>query len=194
MLAICNTRVLFHIAPLRCLHMHDVFGQRHLTTETCCKVWTHETHCSCTRHIPRRMPRPCPCTTGVMKSRTDHLSTVTHAAKAAKGHCRNALCNSSIAVMMQQREHCGNALQYCGNICCGNVEGHCKQHQHCGNIAAIRALKQVLRQCADALQQYGHCRNALRHCCNTLLRQCDAALLQHCSNATFVAGVASCSP
>ena len=56
--------------------------------------------------------------------------------------------------MMQQREHCGNALQYCGNTCCGNVEGHCKQHQHCGNIAAIRALKRVLRQCAEALQQY----------------------------------------
>ena len=72
----------------------------------------------------------------------------------AKGHCHNALCNSSIAAMMQQREHCGNALQYCSNTCCSNVEGHCKQHQHCGNIAAIRALKQVLQQCAEALQQY----------------------------------------
>ena len=99
-----------------------------------------------------------------------------------------------IVAMMQQREHCGNALQYCGNTCCGNVEGHCKQHQHCGNIAAIRALKRVLRQCAEALQQYGHCRNALRHCSNTPLRQCDAALLQHCNNAILVAGVASCSP
>ena len=85
----------------------------------------------------------------------------------AKGHCRNASCNSSIAAMMQQREHCGNALQYCGNTCCGNVEGHCKQHQHCGNIAAIRALKRVLRQCAEALQQYVHCRNTQRHCSNT---------------------------
>ena len=99
----------------------------------------------------------------------------------AKGHCRNAPCNSSIAAMMQQREHCGNALQYCGNTCCGNVEGHCKQHQHCGNIAAIRALKRVLRQCAEALQQYVHCRNALRHCSNTPLRQCDARC---CSIAT----------
>ena len=49
-----------------------------------------------------------------------------------------------IAAMMQQREHCGNALQYCRNTYCGNAEGHCKQHQHCGNtsietgIAAIR--------------------------------------------------------
>ena len=74
----------------------------------------------------------------------------------AKGHCRNAPCNSSIAAMMQQREHCGNALQYCGNTCCGNVEGHCKQHQHCGNIAAIRALKR-------------YCGNALRHCSNTCI-------------------------
>ena len=85
----------------------------------------------------------------------------------AKGHCRNALCNSSIAAMMQQREHCGNALQYCRNTYCGNAEGHCKQHQHCGNIAAIRALKQALRQYAEALQQHRHCRNALRHCSNT---------------------------
>ena len=50
---------------------------------------TQETHCSCTRHVPRRVPRPCPCTIGVMKSRTDHLSAVTHAAEAAtqETHC-----------------------------------------------------------------------------------------------------------
>ena len=50
---------------------------------------TQETHCSCTRHVPRRVPRPCPCTTGVMKSTTDHLSAVTHAAEAAtqETHC-----------------------------------------------------------------------------------------------------------
>ena len=41
-----------------------------------------ETHCCCTRHVPRRMPRPCPCTTGVMKSRTDHFSALTYAAEA----------------------------------------------------------------------------------------------------------------
>ena len=96
----------------------------------------------------------------------------------AKGHCRNASCNSSIAAMMQQREHCGNALQYCGNTYCGNAEGHCKQHQHCGNIAAIRALKQALRQYAEALQQHRHCRNALRHCSNT-----GIAAIPHCGNA-----------
>ena len=52
-------------------------------------VWTQETHCSCTRHVPRRVPCPCPCTTGVMKSRTDHLFAVTHAAEAAtqETHC-----------------------------------------------------------------------------------------------------------
>ena len=89
MLAISNRRVLFHIAPSHCLRMHDVFGQRHLTTETCYKVWTHETHCSCTRHVPRRVPRPCPCTTGVMKSRTDHLLAATRAAEVAtqETHC-----------------------------------------------------------------------------------------------------------
>ena len=89
MLAISNRRVLFHITPSRCLRMHNLFGQRHLTTETCCKVWTQETHCSCTRHVPRRVPRPCPCTTGVMKSTTEPLSAVTHAAEAAtqETHC-----------------------------------------------------------------------------------------------------------
>ena len=63
--------------------MHDVFGQRHLTIETCCKVWIHETHCCSTRHVPRRVPRPCPCTTSVMKSRTDHLLEATRAAEVA---------------------------------------------------------------------------------------------------------------
>ena len=89
MLAICNTRVLFHTAPLRCLRMHDVFGQRHLTTETCYKVWTHETHCCSTRHVPRRVPRPCPCTTGVMESRTNYLLAATRVAEAAtqQTHC-----------------------------------------------------------------------------------------------------------
>ena len=88
-LLLASRRVLFHIAPSRCLPMHDVFGQRHLTTETCCKVWTQETHCSCTRHVPRRVPRPCPCTTGVMKSTTHHLCAVTHAAEtmAQETHC-----------------------------------------------------------------------------------------------------------
>ena len=89
LLAISNRRVLFHIAPLRCLRMHNVFGQRHLTTKTCCKVWTHEAHCCSTRHIPRRVPRPCPCTTSVMKSRTDHLLVGKRAAEAAtqQTHC-----------------------------------------------------------------------------------------------------------
>ena len=34
------------------------------------KATTQETHCWCTRHVPRRVPRPCPLTTSVMKSRT----------------------------------------------------------------------------------------------------------------------------
>ena len=89
MLAISNRRVLFHIARLHCLCMHDVFGQRHLTTKTCCKVWIHETHCCSTRHVPRRVPRPCPCTTSVMKSRIDHLLEATRVAEVAtqETHC-----------------------------------------------------------------------------------------------------------
>ena len=121
MLAICNRRLLFCIAPLHCLCAY-VFGQHHAAlvtpgtkatphgrtlavcqatclmhapaqprngnTETCCKVWTHETHCCSTRHVPRSVPRPCPCTS-VMKSRTYHFSAVTHAAKATtqETHC-----------------------------------------------------------------------------------------------------------
>ena len=83
LLAICNRRVLFYITPLPCLRMHDVFRQRHLTTETCCKVWTHKTHCYSTRHVPRCVPRPCPRTTSVMKWRTDNLLAATRAAEAA---------------------------------------------------------------------------------------------------------------
>ena len=45
---------------------------RNENTETCCKVWTYETHCYSTRHVPRRVPCPCLCTTSVMKSRTKH--------------------------------------------------------------------------------------------------------------------------
>ena len=52
-----------------------------------------------------------------------------------KRHCQNALCNSNIAAIMQQREHCGNVFQHCDNTYCGNVEAHCKQHQHCSNTS-----------------------------------------------------------
>ena len=57
--------------------------------EVAAEATTQETHCSCTRHVPRRVPRPCPCTIGVMKSRIDHLSAVTHAteATAQETHC-----------------------------------------------------------------------------------------------------------
>ena len=46
---------------------------QHLSAVThAAQATTQETHCYCTRHVPRRMPRPCPFTTGVMKSRTKH--------------------------------------------------------------------------------------------------------------------------
>ena len=55
----------------------------HLSTVThAAEVMTQETHCSCTRHVPRHVPRPCPCTTGVMKSRAYHLSALMHAKEA----------------------------------------------------------------------------------------------------------------
>ena len=50
---------------------------------------TQETHCSCTRHVSRCVPRPSPCTIGVMKSKTDHFSALTHVAEAMpqETHC-----------------------------------------------------------------------------------------------------------
>ena len=32
------------------------------------KATIEETNCNCTRHVPRRLPRPCPCTTSVIKT------------------------------------------------------------------------------------------------------------------------------
>ena len=69
-----------------------IYARTEINNRSCTRAAeaaTQETHCSCTRHVPRRVPRPCPCTTGVMKSTTDHLSTVTHAAEAAtqETHC-----------------------------------------------------------------------------------------------------------
>ena len=118
LLAICNRRLLlFHIAPLCCLRVYNVFGQCHPApvtpatkatphvaytghvpsrmpcacprptkkskhSRTCCKLRTYETHCYCTRHVPRRVPHPCLCTTSVMKSRTNHFSALTDAVEA----------------------------------------------------------------------------------------------------------------
>ena len=58
-----------HVINNKTLHLSVVM---HATVAT-----AHETHCSCTRHVPR----PCPCATDVLKSRTDHLSALTHAAE-----------------------------------------------------------------------------------------------------------------
>ena len=35
--------------------------------DTCCKLITHNPHGSSTRHVPRRLPRPCPCTSNILK-------------------------------------------------------------------------------------------------------------------------------
>ena len=38
------------------------------------KASAHETHSCYTRHVPRCMPHPCPCTTNVIKSKTNFIS------------------------------------------------------------------------------------------------------------------------
>ena len=138
MLAISNRRVLFHIAPSRCLCMHNLFGQRHLTTETCCKVWTQETHCSRTRHVPRRVPRPCPCTTGVMKSRTNHLLEATCAAEAATQETHYSCtrhvprrvprpCPCTTGVMKSRTDHLSTAMRAAEAV---TQETHCSCTRH----------------------------------------------------------------
>ena len=87
---------------------------------------TQETHCSCTRHVPRRVPRPCPCTTGVMKSRTDHLSAVTHAAEAATqerhtavalGSCTRTKARASSMPVHNRCNEIKNGSFICNHAC-----------------------------------------------------------------------------
>ena len=47
-----------HIINNRTLHLSAVTHAAEATTQ--------ETHYSCTRHVPRHVPRPCPCTTGII--------------------------------------------------------------------------------------------------------------------------------
>ena len=165
MLAISNRRVLFHIAPSRCLRMHNLFGQRHLTTETCCKVWTQETHCSCTRHVPRRVPRPCPCTTGVMKSRTDHLSAVTHAAEAAT-----------------QETHCS---------CTRHVPRRVPRPCPCttGVMKSTTDHLSAITHAAEATAQKTHC-NCTRHVPRRVPRPCPCTTGNEMKNRSFISSAA----
>ena len=68
---------------------NEINKDHSLAARPAAEAATQLTHCSCTRHVPRRVPRPCPCTTGVMKSTTNHLFAITPTAKAAtqETHC-----------------------------------------------------------------------------------------------------------
>ena len=52
---------------------------------TCCKLTAHNARSSSTRHIPRRLPHPWPCTIGVIKIKyiTKNSSPLTYTRKAA---------------------------------------------------------------------------------------------------------------
>ena len=59
--------------PVHSRHHVIINKTLHLSAIThAAEATTQETHCSYTRHVPRCMPHPCPCTIGVMKSRTKH--------------------------------------------------------------------------------------------------------------------------
>ena len=53
-----------HVIINKTLHLSAVTHAAEATTQ--------ETHCCRTRHVPRRVPRRCPCKTSVIKSRTKH--------------------------------------------------------------------------------------------------------------------------
>ena len=67
LLAICNRRLLFRIAPVRCLCACNIFGQRHPALVTpALKATPHAAYAGC---VPSRMPRACPCPTKKSKHR-----------------------------------------------------------------------------------------------------------------------------
>ena len=103
------------VCQAACL-VHAPAQPRNGNTETCCKVWTHETHCCSTRHVPRRVPRPCPCTTSVMKSRIDNLLASMRADEAATQETHYSCtrhvprrvprpCPCTIGVMKSRTDH-----------------------------------------------------------------------------------------
>ena len=53
---------------------------------------TQETHCSCTRHVPRRVPRPCPCTTNVQLTTENTLSCTRHVPRRVPRPCPCTTC------------------------------------------------------------------------------------------------------
>ena len=69
---------------------NEIKNRSFICSHACSRGGTQETHCSCTRRTKARASQVhARAQTGVMKSRTDHLSAVTHAAEAAtqETHC-----------------------------------------------------------------------------------------------------------
>ena len=58
LLAICNKRLLFHIARVRCLCAYNIFGQRHIAPVTPKTKATP--HAASIGYVASRMPRACP--------------------------------------------------------------------------------------------------------------------------------------
>ena len=56
-----------HKARTKALAVHARAQPTYSNIGTCCKLTTHNTYSSSTRHVPRRWPRPCPCTTNIFK-------------------------------------------------------------------------------------------------------------------------------
>ena len=118
---------------------------------------TQETHCSCTRHVPRRVPRPCPCTTGVMKSTTDHLSAITHAA---------------------ERRHCSCTGRHTAVAHLGTYQGAVPRPCPCttGVMKSTTDHLSAVTHAAEATAQKTHC-SCTRHVPRRVPRPCP------CSNA-----------
>ena len=119
-----------HVINNKTLHLSAVTHAVETTTQ--------ETHYSCTRHVPRRVPRPCPCTTGVMKSKTDHLSAVTHVAEGTiqETHCSSTRhvprrmprpCPCTTGVMKSKTDHL-SAVTHAAKAT--TQETHCSSTRH----------------------------------------------------------------
>ena len=63
--AICNARLLFHIAWACCLFACNDFGQHNPSLITHATMTT--AYVAHTRHVLRSVPRTCPCTTSIFK-------------------------------------------------------------------------------------------------------------------------------
>ena len=95
------------------------------------------------RHVPRRVPRPCPCTTSVMKSTTDHLSAVSMQQRAAtqvETHCsctRHKARTKARASSMPVHNRC-NEINNRSFICSHACSRGTRQHRRHTAVAQAR--------------------------------------------------------